>query len=78
MRQYIDFDISLWYNRAMTNTGEMTMNSKTLKRWAVMRSKTGSIVRKFDNREAARQYRRDKLLLNSTRLMDLNTGIFTR
>jgi hypothetical protein len=34
------------------------MNTFTGKRWAVIRKTTGSIVRKFDNRDDARDYKR--------------------
>jgi hypothetical protein len=34
------------------------MNTFTGKRWAVIRKNTGSIVRKFDNRGTARDYKR--------------------
>lgn len=47
------------------------MKMTTNKRWAVIRATTGSVVRKFGSRDAARQFRRYSPKAYNTMIYDL-------
>ena len=52
----------------------MTMN---IKRWALVRRNTGSVVRKFSTRAAGRMYKRE-MGKSTMALFDLSRGMFVR